>query len=529
MPSVAEDRNLRILAESLPQIVWTALPDGRIDYMNKRWFEFSGLTEEETYGETRTVVHSDDIGRYREQWHRAVETGTVYEIEYRFRRASDGMYRWHLGRGLPVCDKSGRVLKWFGTCTDIHDQKEAEREIRRLNEELEKKVSERTKELEQLNTKLKGQIAARERLEVQERASIQRLSSIVDTMPIGALITDEKDTVIHVNERFRHLFHIDAALPEILNLPLRKLKQLILMQLEKHGKDAHVTKGFLRGIHSMPSMEWKLKDGRVILRESLPITVHAKNQGKLFLYRDVTQERKMDKAKSEFMSLASHQLRTPLTTIRWALGRLERQLKVSGSLFDAALLRTAKSGAVQMAETINTMLQISRVEAGKMRIDASWIRLDVFLEELKDEFQEQYELKSQSFELLCERGLFLHTDPKVLYEIASNLISNAIKYTPAKGKISVHAGKKNGRLIFISVRDTGYGIPEHQQRCIFSKFFRGENIVDIEPNGTGLGLYLVYLMTNILDAKLTFASRVNAGTTFTLGIPMKDGEQYSRQ
>ena len=117
----------RFLAEAIPQIVWTANPDGGMDYFNQRWFDYSGMTLEETQGwGWQAVVHPDDLQKYLDHWNQAVQTGETFEIEYRFQRAVDGQYRWHLGRALPMRDSSGQIVKWFGTCTDIDDQKRAE-------------------------------------------------------------------------------------------------------------------------------------------------------------------------------------------------------------------------------------------------------------------------------------------------------------------------------------------------------------------------------------------------------------------
>ncbi|HYJ45452.1 MAG TPA: PAS domain S-box protein, partial [Pyrinomonadaceae bacterium] len=125
------EERYRYLADAMPQIVWTARADGHVDYYNQRWFEYTGLTIEETQGwGWQRVLHPDDLQPCLRRWARAVETGEDYEIEYRFRRASDGAYRWHLGRAVPARDEDGAILKWFGTCTDIDDHKRAEEALR---------------------------------------------------------------------------------------------------------------------------------------------------------------------------------------------------------------------------------------------------------------------------------------------------------------------------------------------------------------------------------------------------------------
>ncbi len=119
------DRRFRLLADAIPQMVWAAGLDGRNNYCNAQWVSYTGLTFEQSkgWGWTR-AVHPDDLQRCFEAWSAAVEKGEAYEIEYRWKRASDGAYRWQLGRALPVKDANGNVVEWFGTVTDIEDQKQ---------------------------------------------------------------------------------------------------------------------------------------------------------------------------------------------------------------------------------------------------------------------------------------------------------------------------------------------------------------------------------------------------------------------
>lgn len=120
------EERYRYLAEAMPQIVWTADSEGSIDYYNSRWFEYTGMTMERTKGwGWQPVLHPDDAERAVRRWARCVLTGEPYQVEYRFRRGSDGQFRWHLGRAVPMHDADGRIVRWFGTSTDIHDQKRA--------------------------------------------------------------------------------------------------------------------------------------------------------------------------------------------------------------------------------------------------------------------------------------------------------------------------------------------------------------------------------------------------------------------
>lgn len=125
----------RLLADTVPQMVWTALADGSIDYVNRGWCEYTGQTLEVARGDGwSTVLHPDDFDRTLKVWQQSVETGESYQMVYKLRRGSDGAFRWHIGRALALRDERGRVSRWFGTCTDIDDQKRSEESIRFLSE-----------------------------------------------------------------------------------------------------------------------------------------------------------------------------------------------------------------------------------------------------------------------------------------------------------------------------------------------------------------------------------------------------------
>ncbi|MFC7472844.1 PAS domain-containing protein [Dankookia sp. GCM10030260] len=135
--AVAEsERQFRILADSMPQMVWAAQPDGFHDYYNQRWYDFTGMPAGSTDGVAwNGMFHPDDQVRAWARWRYSLETGDPYEVEYRLRRA-DGTYRWTLGRALPVRDQEGRIIRWFGTCTDIEEQKLVEDQLRVSEERL---------------------------------------------------------------------------------------------------------------------------------------------------------------------------------------------------------------------------------------------------------------------------------------------------------------------------------------------------------------------------------------------------------
>jgi len=134
------DSRFRTLADTMPQMVWSTLPDGYHDYYNARWYEFTGVPEGSTDGEAwNGMFHPDDRERAWARWRQSLTSGAPYEIEYRLRHR-DGTYRWVLGRALPIRDEAGTITRWFGTCTDIHEQKNALEEREVISQELSHRI-----------------------------------------------------------------------------------------------------------------------------------------------------------------------------------------------------------------------------------------------------------------------------------------------------------------------------------------------------------------------------------------------------
>ncbi|MCF7845065.1 MAG: PAS domain-containing protein [Kiritimatiellales bacterium] len=234
---------------------------------------------------------------------------------------------------------------------------------------------------------------------------------------------------------------------------------------------------------------------------------------------DITTAKRLSKARSEFVSLVSHQLRTPLTAMRLTIETLMNGVVGPVDKVQKEMLRRSMEYAVHMSETIYTMLTISHLEAGKINVTQEHIDLCEQLNTLSREYEPEYSRKQQSVIFNCPENLQLKSDLKLLKEILGNLFSNAIKYTPDGGKVTITVKTEDNR-VRIDFADNGMGIPIGEQERIFQKFFRAENIVKKDTSGTGLGLYLVQSLTKLLGGSITFVSTENKGTTFSLFLPL---------
>jgi PAS domain S-box-containing protein len=237
-------------------------------------------------------------------------------------------------------------------------------------------------------------------------------------------------------------------------------------------------------------------------------------------FLDITQQKQLDRAKDEFISLVSHQLRTPLTVIRLYSQMLTDGLL--GQLTDdqEAHVRHITDASTNLIKLVGDILDISRVELGHIIFEPTASNVNKSLEVCIQEV----------LPLATEKGVMLRFHPKpklarvaldktIFDQIVHNLLTNAIRYTePKRGLIEITFGRSSDGYL-LSVRDNGIGIPKAAQPHIFNRFYRAENAINIQEQGTGLGLYLVKLMVDTFGGKVWFESAKGKGTTFYVQFP----------
>ncbi len=226
------ERNFHELADAMPQIVWISGAGGEPQYINQRWFEYTGSTSGPAveWG-WREAAHPDDLQNFLEAKEESRRSETPFTTEVRIRRAADGAYRWHLARALPVYDKNGRIVRWFGTFTDIEDQKRAESEVREINTELERRVIERTEKLTAANEELAKASQAKDRflasmsheLRTPLNGIIGFAEFLADGKP-GPVNDKQKEYLGDVLTSGRHLLHLINDMLDMVKVQAGKVK-----------------------------------------------------------------------------------------------------------------------------------------------------------------------------------------------------------------------------------------------------------------------------------------------------------------
>ena len=383
------------------------------------------------------------------------------------------------------------------------------KKLKSVHETLEKKVLERTKDIERAKAKDEAILA-----------------SIGD----GMVVVNKEGKVTYVNQAFEKM--VGWKMQEVLG---KYIVDVVHREDEKGAvilfNEKILTK-VLSGekIVTDPTKPFYYirKDRTRFPASSIvtPIVLDGKIIGIVETFRDITKEKGIDKAKTEFISLASHQLRTPLTTISWYT-----EMILSGdvgkiSADQRQYLGEIYQGTRRMVDLVNTLLDVSRLELGTFvaepqMTDVVSLAQSVISEE-KSVIDEKKLLVVRKFDKQLPS---FSVDPKLLRMVFQNLLSNAVKYTPVNGKIEFAISFDDKKSLSIKMADNGFGIPKNQQDKIFTKLFRADNVRDKDTDGTGLGLYIVKSIVENSGGRIWFQSEDskasdNPGTTFYVNMPI---------
>ncbi len=356
---------------------------------------------------------------------------------------------------------------------------------------------------------------------VQAEEQRAQAEALFNSIGEGAIATDEYGRITRINPIALKILGYDEA--DLLGewFP-KKIVALNEQDVAVNLIDRPITKAFLTGRSVTEKIFYRKKDGqRLPVQLTIsPILLDGRPIGAIEVFRDITLEEEIDRMKSEFISLASHQLRTPLSAIK-----TYSHMLVDGYMGDVTpaqkkSLRTIIGATNRMNELISTLLNITRIESGTIVINSRMLRIDRAAEEVVKELSLAASEKTIDLSMTVSGKLAtsVRTDNLILKEIITNLVSNAIKYTTEGGAVVITIRGRT-KDVLVTVKDNGWGIPKDAHDQVFSKFFRAQNTVKRETTGTGLGLYLVKGLLDRLGGTIWFDSEEGQGTSFYFTLP----------
>lgn len=333
--------------------------------------------------------------------------------------------------------------------------------------------------------------------------------------PTPYLLVDMKDIVVAPNISAVRLFGMNEN-------ALRGKKLLSLLESENDVHLALIPEKLEKGIFvNDEEVRITRPDGtrRWANLSAFPVTGAGRQQYSLVSTIDITKQKQIDQVKTEFVSLASHQLRTPISSMKWNVELLKSERVGQLNEKQLGYAEKIERASNRMDALVADFLNVSKLELGTLVPRAEAIDLNEFLESVYEEFHERIEEKELTFNKEHDKSITtLVVDKRLLRMVISNLFSNAVKYTPNGGTVTVRYSGNNKRITFFII-DTGMGIPKDDQEMLFTKLFRAGNAREQVPDGTGLGLYVVKQAVEVMRGTVAFTSKENEGTTFEVVLP----------
>jgi len=378
---------------------------------------------------------------------------------------------------------------------------------------IEKELEKKTKELEESRIALLNMLEDVEEEKKKAEEEKNKTLAIIINLTDGLLVFDKENKLILANPQIEFFFGIKSS--EIINKSISELSSISLFKslIEFFGNEI---KGVFR-------KELQIKENLILEICTVPLTMKERALGNLIILHDVTREKMIDKFKTEFVSLTAHQLRTPLSAIKWTLKMLlDGDLGVITKEQKDFIERTYRSNE-RMIFLINDLLNLTRIEEGKHLYKPIFTDIEPVIQFVINSYQEEIRKKILRFEFKkpTEKPFLILMDVEKMKLAIQNLLDNAIRYNRLGGKVIISL-EYNKRGIKVSINDTGIGIPKDQQKRVFDKFFRASNVMKMDTEGTGLGLFIAKNIIEAHGGKIYFESKENIGSTFYFTLPKQE-------
>ena len=353
---------------------------------------------------------------------------------------------------------------------------------------------------------------------------LARDEAILRSIGDGLIVADRHSSVILLNKAASQMLGWDQQ--EAVGLPVAKVAPL---EDDRMERNTNLAEGGLSALAAATSANQRSttyyfvrKDGSKfpVAVTTASVILEKEVIGAVISFRDITFEKEFEKAMREFVAIASHQLRTPLGSMKWNLEMILGEDFGPVNEDTKRVLEQILASNLRMITLINDLLTVSRIGQGKVYEQPQETDIVPIVTESVKEIEPLAQSRSVGV-LLEERGEIpkVILDPKRLREAMQNLLSNAVKYTKPGGSVTVNISLAEGKLV-VKVADTGIGICEKDKGRVFSKFFRADNALGVDTEGTGLGLYVVKSYVESWGGRIWFESKEGEGTTFYLEIPV---------
>ena len=498
-PAVTAD-DYRNLAEVLPQLAWIADADGAIFWYNRRWYDYTGTTLEEMRGwGWRAVHHPDHVARIEARFRTAIAAGDSWEDTFPLRGA-DGSFRWFLSQAMPHRDADGRILRWYGTNTDISRRRATEERLRHSEQRFRALVDASAAVV--WNTTAAGEL-----MPPQPRWSAYTGQGEEAYLGWGWVDAVHPDDRAHAADTWARC--VETRAPYEVEYRLRR-RDGLWRHMEVRGVPVLDADGTLR--------EWV----------GTNVDISERKEAEAAVERAREAAEAANRAKSQFIANMSHELRTPLSAVIGYSEMLAEELEDLGQSALLPDLRKIEANARHLLSLINDVLDISKIEAGRLTASGETFAVADLVADVTDATGALIEKKQNRFhaDLGPDLGT-MHQDQTKIRQCLVNLIGNAAKFTE-EGRITLtvrrHREAEADWLSF-AVTDTGIGLTSEQIGRLFQRFSQADESTTRQFGGTGLGLSITRAFCQVMGGDVAVESEPGRGSTFTLRLPATLAEE----
>jgi PAS domain S-box-containing protein len=480
--------NLQKILDAMPQLVWTTLPNGDVDFFNQQVFNYTKLSYDElkAWGWS-AIAHAEDLAVNMPAIMHGIQTGTALHYAIRFKRY-DGVYRWHLNKAQPLRNEKGEIYMWVGSSTDIDDEKKSRDLLQSVFDASSNTIS-FMKNIRDGN----GTIIDFEINTINEKARVvtgadslsKRYSEVFN---IASGIKEKFiDTAVTGNPlQFEACYPVDGT-DNWYDVRAVKMDDGILITSD------NITERKLAEAASLHALE----------------ELHTQN-------RKLSESREMIKRKDEFISIVSHELKTPITSIKGYVGLMMEKYSESEDPFLSKSITTVNKQLIKLTSLINNLLDVTRIDIKRMEFNMQPFDLCAIVADAIAILQ-----PTISHQLIVEgpESCGAYGDKERINQVLLNLLTNAIKYSPESDKVFINIQNETD-AIKVTVKDFGIGIDQEYLERIFERFYRVEGEVEKNFAGFGIGLYISAEIISRHNGKIGVESKKGEGSVFYFTIPV---------
>ncbi|KAL9102922.1 MAG: hypothetical protein Q9163_001982 [Psora crenata] len=532
------EQQFQLICETMPQMLWTTTPDGQHDWFSRRWYDYTGLSEETSLGMGwKNPFHPDDMAVSVNRWSHSLATGDEYMTEYRCQRY-DGKWRWMLGRALPLRDqKTGKILKWFGSCTDIHEVVEARRMAKETRAQLlnvikHANVTVWAVDLGRTLTFLEGKLMWDDGKGDHDNRkylghNIYEVFSEYDISSDLALYKEAIDKILNGEPKEQDCEHY-------IGCNNRWVRTRFIPMLGKKGDCGKMDDACITGVIGISFDVTEMKKREHALK--------TQEQENIRLLSAETAAKEASRLKSQFLANMSHEIRTPIAGV---IGMSDLLLDTGLDEEQRQCAENIQRSANGLLTVINDILDLSKVESGRLDIEEVQFSLSVVINDVCKMLSFAAERKNLEFksdiQIGMEKDLIVMGDPGRVRQILTNLLTNSIKFT-SDGFVKLAVEKKDESMesisIVFSIEDTGIGVEEEVRHRLFKPFSQADSSTARRFGGSGLGLTIcknvcafsavlwfyddmanAVQLVDLMQGGISLESELGRGTKATFWIP----------